>query len=150
MRWMAAIGACVALGGCGGGELGGGQPPPEAALSDCVRLLYEGGFIRAPGVGDVSLRRFVEVIAENPNASLSWERDGDDYVLHDRVEDKVAGTTQRLDFQFVRLPEPAEATSEACGPGQVVVGRLIVNGIELKGIEQTLTVDKMLEKTRQP
>ncbi|WP_374470252.1 hypothetical protein [Phenylobacterium sp.] len=149
MRVIVAIGLCAALGGCGGGDLGGGEGPPEAALSACVRLLYEGGYTRAPGVGDVSLRRFVETIAANPNASLTWERDGETYVLHDVVQDKVSGGAQTLDFQFARLDEPAPA-SDACGPGQVIVRRLIVNGIELQGIQQTLTVDKMLEKTRKP
>lgn len=148
MRWMVVAGLCGAVSGCGNGPLGGGQVPSEAALSACVRLLYDGGFIRPPGVGDVSLRRFVEVIAENPNASLQWERSGETHVLHDVVEDKVTGTVRTLDFQFTPVREPA-AASDACGPGQVVVRRLVVNGIELQGIEQTLTVDKMLEKTRQ-
>lgn len=149
MRWMVMIGVCGALGGCGNGPLGGGQVPPDTTLSACVRVLFEGGFVRAPGVGDVSLRRFVEEIAANPNATLRWERDGETYVLHDVVEDKVSGRTQALDFQFAPMTEPAEA-SEVCGPGQVVVRRLVVNGIELRGMEQTLTIDKMLEKTRQP
>lgn len=143
------MGLCAALGGCGGGGLGGGNAPPETALSACVRLLYDGGFTRAPGVGDVSLRQFVDAIAANPNATLRWERDGEAYVLHDLVEDKVTGRTQSLDFKFVRLTEPT-AKTDTCGPDQIVVRRMVFNGVELQGIEQTLTVDKMLEKTRRP
>ena len=114
-------------------------------MGDCMRLLYSDGFVRAPGAGDVALRDFVALIAENKNATLTWEQDGDSYILHDRIEDKVAGVTKALDLQFVRVEEPGEP-SEVCGPRQVVVRRAVLNGVELKGIQLTLSIDAMLDK----
>lgn len=133
----------LALSGCDGASSG----PPQAFLHQCMRVQMADGSLRDSSVGLVQVGEFVGVIQGNPNAQVTWEKDGDGaYILHDVIQDQVKGTQMTVDLKFTDFGEAV--SSDVCGPRQMTATRVVLNGVELSGYDKVAFVDKLMIKAR--
>lgn len=112
-----------------------------------MRVQMADGSLRDSSVGLVQVGEFVGVMEGNPNAQVTWEKDGDGtYILHDVIQDRVKGTEMTVDLKFADFGDAVP--SDVCGPRQVAATRVVLNGVELSGYDKVAFVDKLMIKTR--
>lgn len=112
-----------------------------------MRVQMADGSLRDSSVGLVQVGEFVGVMEGNPNAKVTWEKDGDGtYIAHDVIQDRVRGTEMTVDLKFADFGDAV--ASDVCGPRQVAATRVILNGIELKGYDKVAFIDKLMIKAR--
>lgn len=131
----------------GGGLFAGFGRPSKEFLGQCMRVQMADGSLRDSSVGLVQVGEFVGVMEGNPNAKVTWEKDGDGtYIAHDVIQDRVRGTEMTVDLKFADFGDAV--ASDVCGPRQVAATRVILNGIELKGYDKVAFIDKLMIKAR--
>ncbi|PHY22397.1 hypothetical protein CSW59_02980 [Caulobacter sp. BP25] len=112
-----------------------------------MRVQMTDGSLRDSSVGLMQVGEFVGVMEGNPNARLTWERDGDGtYIAHDVIQDRVKGTEMTVDLKFADFGDAV--ASDVCGPKQIAATRIVLNGIELKGYDKVAFIDKLMIKAR--
>lgn len=125
----------------------GSMAPPDEFLRQCMRVQMADGSLRDSSVGVVQVNEFVAVVEGNPNATVTWEQDGDGtYILHDVILDRVKGTEMTVDLKFADFGD-AEP-SDLCGPRQFAASRVVLNGLELHGYDKVAFIDKLIIKAR--
>ncbi|MCA0358279.1 MAG: hypothetical protein LCH78_15770 [Proteobacteria bacterium] len=125
----------------------GSMAPPEAFFRQCLRSQGFDGVIEDFSVGTIQVNEFMAVIEGNPSATVTWDQDVDGApILRDVITDRVKGTEMTVDLKFQEFGDAAP--SDHCGPKEVAITRVILNGIELQGVDKIVFVDNLAKKAR--
>ena len=103
---------------------------PTAIANSCLVILDLGG-LRPLGAPVEDLVTGLS----RPDASLAWETSANGYILRQTIDDQLTGTQKLNSFSLVANHPGADAAIRnqtlPCGPGTVVVERIVLAGQEL-------------------
>lgn len=104
----------------------GGDAPAEAFRKSCLTTAI--GYMWEPTGGSVD--HFTSAMKLADTAVIAWERAGDDrQILRITSTDPLTRANEEIGMEFVAGADGE--TTDACGPGRVVLRRIVMNGAEI-------------------